>query len=211
MIYQSIDGMKRAILQSQNPAHPAKIADFDTVSCFDGCCVTGDTIRRSSSRGWRWRDESGRGGGGGSVKGIATVNRSVSAVLLWLSVAIGVSRRISMFQTGMPCSVWKPPMEALRCQWVGTIAATRDRKRLAIHVVKKEKPEPTKTGMRQLLLGVEKGTKQPRDMFVDAQIVKKKTSIDVEVIKVRTLPAGAEVLWRKCLEVIEPIQLGSDA
>ena len=41
VIYQSIDGMKRAILQSQNPAHPAKIADFDA-SCFDGCYVTGD-------------------------------------------------------------------------------------------------------------------------------------------------------------------------
>ncbi len=41
VIYQSIDGMKRAILQSQKPDHPAKIADFDA-SCFDGCYVTGD-------------------------------------------------------------------------------------------------------------------------------------------------------------------------
>ncbi len=59
VIYQSIDGMKRAILQSQNPAHPAKIADFDA-SCFDGCYVTGDitpqflkglAVARDESRG----------------------------------------------------------------------------------------------------------------------------------------------------------------
>ena len=51
--------MKRAILQSQQPEHPAKIADFDA-SCFDGCYVTGDitpqflqglAVARGESRG----------------------------------------------------------------------------------------------------------------------------------------------------------------
>jgi amidophosphoribosyltransferase len=41
VIYQTVDGMKRAILQSQRADHPTKIVDFDA-SCFDGCYVTGD-------------------------------------------------------------------------------------------------------------------------------------------------------------------------
>jgi amidophosphoribosyltransferase len=41
VIYQTIEGMKRAILQSQRADHPTRIVDFDA-SCFDGCYVTGD-------------------------------------------------------------------------------------------------------------------------------------------------------------------------
>mgnify|MGYP001112602553 CR=1 FL=1 len=81
-----------------------------------------------------------------------------------------------------------------------------------LYTLSKEKPEPFyETGMRiQLLFGVEKGTKQPRDSFVDAQIAKKKAGSDVEVIRDCTRPADAGFFWRRCLEVIEPIQLGSE-
>jgi len=41
VIYQSIAGMKRAILRSQRADAAQRITDFDA-SCFDGCYVTGD-------------------------------------------------------------------------------------------------------------------------------------------------------------------------
>jgi len=146
------------------------------------------------------------------VKGIATVNRSVSAMLLWLCIShwclaqdINVPdgyalQRLQATDGGIAMPMgWHYRSSGTASGWLYTLS--------------KEKPEPYyETGMRiQLLLGVEKGTKQPRDMFVDAQIVKKKTSSDVEVIKECALPADAGFFWRKCLEVIEPIQLGSEA
>jgi hypothetical protein len=81
-----------------------------------------------------------------------------------------------------------------------------------LYTLSKEKPEPYyETGVRiQLLLGVEKGTKQARDAFVNAQIAKKKAGSEIEVIQECAQPSDAGFFWRKCLEVIEPIQLGAE-
>jgi amidophosphoribosyltransferase len=57
VIYQTVEGMKRAISQSQRADHPTKIVDFDA-SCFDGHYVTGDITTEFLQGLAKSRDES---------------------------------------------------------------------------------------------------------------------------------------------------------
>jgi hypothetical protein len=80
-----------------------------------------------------------------------------------------------------------------------------------LYTFSKEKPDrPYETGLRiQMLMDVEKNTKQTKEEFVNSNIEAKRKAV-VEVVRECKEPTDAGFFMRKCFEVVENIRIGID-